>query len=62
MAVNREKYSFPVGKVDKLNMYPMDFEEFLWALGKDNLAEEIRNHYREMKRIDSFIHDMLIDL
>ena len=45
VAVNREKYSFPVGKVDELNMYPFDFEEFLWAFGKDKLAEEIRKSY-----------------
>ena len=27
VAVNREKYSFPVGKVQMLTMYPMDLEE-----------------------------------
>ena len=27
--VNREKYSFPVGKVQMLTMYPMDLEEVL---------------------------------
>jgi predicted AAA+ superfamily ATPase len=27
VAVNREKYSFPVGKVDEIEMFPMDFEE-----------------------------------
>ena len=31
VALNREKYSFPVGKVDMLTLYPLDFEEFLWA-------------------------------
>ena len=45
VAVNREKYSFPVGKIDELNMYPFDFEEFLWAFGKNKLAEDIRNCY-----------------
>lgn len=29
--------SFPVGKVDILNMYPMNFSEFLEAMGKDEL-------------------------
>ena len=24
----------PVGKVDEIIMYPMDFEEFLWAMGE----------------------------
>ncbi len=42
VAVNREKFSFPVGKVDEMTMYPLDFEEFLWALGYDKLAENIK--------------------
>ena len=33
--------SFPVGKVDSLDIYPMTFREFLRALGKDELAEVI---------------------
>ena len=28
VAVNRDKYSFPVGNVDELTMFPMDFESF----------------------------------
>ncbi|OSI16828.1 ATP-binding protein [Neisseria dumasiana] len=31
--------SFPVGKVDFLPMYPMDFQEFLTALGKQDLRQ-----------------------
>ncbi len=42
VAVNREKYSFPVGKVEMLNMYPLDFEEFLWALDKKDICCLIR--------------------
>jgi predicted AAA+ superfamily ATPase len=30
VSVNRKESSFPVGKVEFLNMYPMDFEEFLY--------------------------------
>lgn len=30
--------SFPVGKVDILNMYPMNFSEFLEAMGKEELS------------------------
>ena len=45
VALNREKYSFPVGKVNMITMYPMDFEEFLWALGKHDLADAVREHY-----------------
>ncbi len=31
--------SFPVGKVNLCRMYPLDFEEFLLALGQEQLAE-----------------------
>ena len=45
VALNRESYSFPVGKVELLRMYPMDFEEFLWALNEIELSKMIREHF-----------------
>lgn len=39
-----EGTSFPVGKVDMLYMYPMDFEEFLLAMGKEQLVELLCNN------------------
>lgn len=60
VAMKREKFSFPVGKVDMLNLYPMDFEEFLWAIGKKKLCELIR------EACDGFtplsLHEMAMDL
>lgn len=35
----REEESFPVGKVDSLRMYPMTFDEFLVANGREMLTE-----------------------
>lgn len=35
----REEESFPVGKVDSLRMYPMTFDEFLIANGREMLTE-----------------------
>ena len=35
--------SFPVGKVDRLHLYPMDLEEFYWALGLKNQSDEARD-------------------
>lgn len=43
--INRGAYSFPVGKVDLLNMHPMDFEEYLYARGEHSLAKAIRSAY-----------------
>lgn len=34
--------SFPVGKVDMINVYPLDFEEFLNACGEDKLLQMLR--------------------
>lgn len=39
-----EGTSFPVGKVDMLYMYPMDFEEFLLAMGKEQLVQLLQAH------------------
>lgn len=33
--------SFPVGKVQMMNMYPLDFEEFLWAMGEEAISRTI---------------------
>lgn len=38
-----EQKSFPVGKVEELRLYPMIFLEFLMAMGKDKMAEELLN-------------------
>jgi predicted AAA+ superfamily ATPase len=45
IAINREKYSFPVGKVDMITLYPLDFEEFLWALNQHDAVNLIRESF-----------------
>jgi len=59
VAINRKKYSFPVGKVDEITLFPMDFEEFLWALGKENFAGAIREHYESNEPLD--VHSLALD-
>src|SRR5690606_35657506 len=61
VAVNREKYSFPVGKVDEINMYPRDFEEVLWARGMERLAEEIKSHYAEDAPMPEALHELALE-
>lgn len=36
--------SFPVGKVDFLKLYPLSFQEFLLAMGKEQFAELLVSH------------------
>lgn len=44
--------SFPVGKVDFMQLYPLDFSEFMRALGEEQLAELLdKNDY---KLIDAY--------
>jgi predicted AAA+ superfamily ATPase len=57
VAINREKYSFPVGKVNLLHLYPLDMEEFLWATNNEMLSAEIRKAYVEMTPIPSLLHE-----
>lgn len=44
-----DKESFPVGKIDRINMYPMNFEEFLLALNQDVLIDQIKDSINNMK-------------
>ena len=43
VAVRQKKFSFPVGQVNFLDLYPMSFCEFLDAIGEKQLSELIYN-------------------
>lgn len=60
VAMKREKFSFPVGKVDMLHLAPMDFEEFLWALGQEGLCGLIYDAYEGFTPLS--LHDTAMDL
>ena len=60
VAINREAYSFPVGKVQSVMMYPLDFEEYLIARGEIYLAGEIRTHYNSIKKMPVSLHEKAI--
>ncbi len=55
-----EGSSFPVGKVDILHLYPMDFEEFLLAMGKENLVEIMRSRdWQTLNPLGSLYEELL---
>lgn len=62
VAINRTGYSFPVGKVDELQLFPMDFEEWLWAMNKQQLAAIIREHVTAMEKMDVALHEEALAL
>lgn len=60
--LKRMHSSFPVGKVKMLNMYPMDFEEFLIALNSNGLVNEIKKCYQKNIPIDNVLHEKALNL
>ncbi|MDM8535638.1 AAA family ATPase [Desulfobacterales bacterium HSG17] len=53
-----KEISFPVGRVQFMNMYPMVFAEFLNGLGKDIMAETLVSGSREFSEN---IHEMFLE-
>lgn len=62
VALNRSIYSFPVGKVDALNMYPLDFEEFLCAVNETELIERISKAYQNQEPLHLIYHEQALKL
>lgn len=55
--------SFPVGYARLERMYPLDFEEFCWALGvPESILDTVRFHYREKTPLEATLHERLIAL
>lgn len=61
IATHRDNFSYPVGKVDQMEMFPLDFEEFLLAYEQEELVEKIKKSYRENIYLDETYHNIAID-
>ncbi len=62
VAVNRAQFSFPVGKVDMKTMYPMDMEEFMLAMGENDLVARIRACFQTDTPLPSALHEAAMRL
>lgn len=62
VAVNRAKFSFPVGKVDIKTLYPMDMEEFMLAMGESELVAQIKKCFETDTPMPSALHDAAMQL
>ena len=49
--------SFSVHDFDILTLYPLDFEEFLWANAEFALTREIRNHFSDFSPMGKKLHE-----
>ena len=55
--------SVPVGYMDVLNMYPMDFEEFAVANGvSERIISSLHKSFNDRTRVDSIVHEKMISL
>ena len=61
VSVNRGISSFPVGKVQFLNMFAMDFEEYLLAKDESYLIEKIYKCYAENSPMEEAFHNRLLE-
>ena len=49
--------TFSVHDFDILTLYPLDFEEFLWANAEFALSREIRNHFQTFEPMGKKLHE-----
>lgn len=55
--------SIPIGSIETLHMYPLDFEEFLIANGFNTLTiGTLRNKYEKLESLDENTHNKVLDL
>jgi len=47
---------------EHFNMYPMDFEEFMWAFGEEQLSEYIKKCFAEKQPLGQALHRKVMNL
>jgi len=61
--VFRDVVSTPVGYMDIVKMYPLDFEEFAWANGvAPKVIDVLRQSFEKKTPVDPFIHERVTAL
>ena len=55
-----QKRPFPVGKVQQIQMHPMDLEEYAWATGRKALTNSVRGHFENMSEMP--LHESALKL
>lgn len=54
--------SYPVGFEHELDMYPLDFEEFLWACNvSQDVVGRLRECYENVCPVPDFLHDQIME-
>lgn len=58
---NKNQFLFPVGKINQLTIYPMNFEEFLLNRNKQ-LYDKILTTYKSNKICDEIVHNKALEV
>lgn len=58
---SKNKFLFPVGKINQLTIYPMNFEEFLMNRNKQ-LYNAVLSSYKNARKCDELIHNKAIEV
>ncbi len=62
VSIKNRSSSFPAGNVELLTLNPLDFEEFLEALGEDILVTAIREGFDTNRPLPEALHGKALDL
>ncbi len=55
--------SVPVGYMEFKEMYPLDLEEFMWAVGvNEDVIASLKKSWVEKKHVDDFVHKKMMDV
>lgn len=55
--------SWPMGYMSSIKMYPLDFEEFLWANNIDEkIIEHVKNSFFNKQVLEKYLYDKFMDL
>lgn len=58
-----ETPSIPMGSIRKIRMFPLDFEEFLYANGLNGFAvDAMRKNFERAEALDETVHKRIMDL
>ncbi|NLN81069.1 MAG: ATP-binding protein [Clostridiales bacterium] len=58
-----ETTSIPMGSIRKVRMFPLDFEEFLYANGMNEIViSSMRKKYERLESLDESTHNKMMDL
>jgi len=55
--------SVPVGYMQTIEMFPLDFEEFCWAKGLNtSVIDMVFEHFKKRTTVEDFVHERLLSL